>query len=149
MQTEHLNSHVRKTEMAKTTFSGPVQSNGGFMTPVVPTPNVSTTLTAAQTGGDYVILATADGGPAAPITITLPVVVGTSTNPDPRFNGLRGGLFNADTVLTHVVAAASGQTVNGAASVNVPPLHFAEWIGNGNQNAPWLCRISPLVSASA
>jgi hypothetical protein len=134
--------------MAKTTFTGPVQSNGGFMTPVVPTPNVSTALTQAEVGGDYVILATTDGGPASAITITLPQVEGTSTSPDPRYNGLRGGLFNADTVITHVVAAYSGQTVNGAASVNVPPLHFAEWIGNGNQNAPWLCRITPLVSAS-
>jgi hypothetical protein len=135
--------------MAKTTFSGPVNSLGGFMQPVTPTPNVSTTLTQAQVGGDYVILSTVDGGPAAPITITLPQVVGTAFNPDPAYNGIRGGLFNADTVLTHVVDGFGSQTVNGAASVNVPPLHFAEWIGNGNQNAPWLCRISPLVSAAA
>ena len=134
--------------MAKTTFSGPVQSNGGFMTPVVPTPNVSTALTQAQVGGDYVILASSDGGPSSAITITLPQVVGTSTTPDARYNGIRGGLFNADLSVTHIVAAYSGQTVNGASSVNVPPLHFAEWIGNGNQNAPWLCRISPLVAAA-
>ena len=134
--------------MSKTTFSGPIQSNGGFMTPVVPTPNVNTTLTQAEVGGNYVILASNDGGPAAPITITLPEVDGTSTNPDPRYNGIRGGLFNADASITHVVAAASGQTVNGAANVSVPPLYFAEWIGNGNQNAPWLCRLSPLVTLS-
>ena len=133
--------------MSKTTFSGPVQSNGGFMTPVAPIA-ATTALTAATVGGDYVILSTADGGPAAPITITLPQVVGTATNPDPRYNGIRGGLFNASTTLTHVIDGFGSQTVNGAASVNVPPLHFAEWIGNGNQNAPWLCRISPLVSAS-
>ena len=133
--------------MAKTSFSGPVQSNGGFMTPVLPLA-ASTALTAATVGGDFVILSTVDGGAAAPITVTLPQVVGTAFNPDPRYNGIRGGLFNADTVLTHVIDGFGSQTVNGGASVNVPPLHFAEWIGNGNQNAPWLCRISPLVAAS-
>ena len=134
--------------MAKTTFSGPVQSNNGFMTPVLPIA-AATTLTQSTVGGDYVILSAADGGPSAPIAVTLPTVVGTSTNPDPSYNGIRGGLFNASTTVTHTVNAASGQTVNGAASVNVPPLHFAEWVGNGNQNAPWLCRISPLVAAAA
>lgn len=134
--------------MAKSTFSGPVQSNNGFMTPVLPIA-AATTLTQDTVGGDYVILSAADGGPSAPIAVTLPTVVGTSTNPDSRYNGIRGALFNASTTVTHTVNAASGQTVNGAASVNVPPLHFAEWIGNGNQNAPWLCRISPLVAASA
>ena len=133
--------------MAYTTFSGPVRSLNGFATPVAPIA-AATTLTSATIGGDYVILSTVDGGPAAPITITLPQVVGTSTNPDATYNGIRGALFNADTVLTHVIDGFGSQTVNGAASVNVPPRHFAEWIGNGNQNAPWLCRISPLVSAS-
>jgi hypothetical protein len=136
-----------KFSMAYTTFSGPVRSLNGFATPVAPIA-ASTALTAGTVGGDYVILSTVDGGPAAPITITLPQVVGTSTNPDAAYNGIRGALFNADTVLTHVIDGFASQTVNGAASVNVPPLHFAEWIGNGNQNAPWLCRISPLVSAS-
>jgi hypothetical protein len=133
--------------MAYTTFSGPVRSLNGFATPVAPIA-AATTLTSATIGGDYVILATVDGGPSGAIAVTLPTVVGTNSNPDPLYNGIRGALFNADTILTHTVNAAAGQTVNGAASVNVPPLHFAEWIGNGNQNAPWLCRISPLVSAS-
>jgi hypothetical protein len=133
--------------MAYTTFSGPVRSLNGFATPVAPIA-AATTLTSATIGGDYVILATVDGGPSGAIAVTLPTVVGTATNPDATYNGIRGALFNADTILTHTVNAAAGQTVNGAASVNVPPLHFAEWIGNGNQNAPWLCRISPLVSAS-
>ena len=134
--------------MAYTTFSGPVRSLNGFATPVEPIA-AATALTSATIGGDYVILASTDGGPSAPITITLPQVVGTSTNPDATYNGIRGGLFNASTTLTHVIDGFGSQTVNGAASVNVPPLHFAEWIGNGNQNAPWLCRISPLVSAAA
>ena len=133
--------------MAYTTFSGPVRSLNGFATPVEPIA-AATALTSATIGGDYVILASTDGGPSAPITITLPQVVGTSTNPDATYNGIRGGLFNASTTLTHVIDGFGSQTVNGAASVNVPPLHFAEWIGNGNQNAPWLCRISPLVAAS-
>jgi hypothetical protein len=133
--------------MSYTTFSGPVRSLNGFATPVAPIA-AATALTAGTIGGDYVILAGTDGGPTSPITITLPQVVGTSTGPDPLYNGIRGGLFNASTTLTHVIDGFGSQTVNGAASVNVPPLHFAEWIGNGNQNAPWLCRISPLVSAS-
>jgi hypothetical protein len=135
------------SKMAKTTFSGPVQSTAGFITPVEPIA-AAVTLTSATVGGDYVILSAADGGPSAPIAVTLPTVVGTFNNPDPAYNGIRGGLFNASTTVVHTVNAAAGQTVNGAASVNVPALHFAEWIGNGNQNAPWLCRISPLVSAS-
>jgi hypothetical protein len=133
--------------MSKSTFSGPVQSNAGYMTPVLPIA-AATTLTSSTAGGNYVILASTDGGPSGAIAVTLPTVVGTSTNPDPNYNGLRGALFNADLALTHTVNAASGQTINGAASVNIPPLHFAEWIGNGNQNAAWLCKISPLVSAS-
>ena len=134
--------------MAKTTFSGPVQSTAGFMTPVAPIA-AAVTLTSATVGGDYVILSAADGGPSSAIAVTLPTVVGTFNNPDPAYNGIRGGLFNANsTGVTHTVNAAAGQTVNGAASVNVPPLHFAEWICNGNQNAAWLCRISPLVAAA-
>jgi hypothetical protein len=134
--------------MAKTTFSGPVQSNAGYMIPVVSTPLTNFTLTQAQTGGSFVINNENNGGPSGAITVTLPVVVGTFDNPDPRYNGIRGAIFNASGTLTHVIAAASGQTVNSAASVNIPPLHFAEWIGNGNQNDAWLCRISPLVAAS-
>ena len=134
--------------MSKTTFSGPVQSNGGFMTPILATPTASFTLTTAETGGSYVINAETNDGPAAPITVTLPTVVGNFQNQDSRYNGIRGGLFNASTTLTHVVAAAAGQVINGAASVSVPPLYFAEWIGNGNQNDPWLCRLSPLVTLS-
>jgi hypothetical protein len=133
--------------MSYTTFSGPVRSLNGFATPVAPIA-ASTALTAGTIGGNYVILAETDGGSATPITITLPQVVGTSTGPDAAYNGIQGGLFNASTTLTHVIDGFGSQTVNGAASVNVPPLHFAQWIGNGNQNAPWLCRISPLVSAS-
>jgi hypothetical protein len=131
--------------MSMTTFSGPVRSLGGFMTPVVPLA-ANVTLTNLTTGGNYVILASTDGGSASPITITLPVVEGTSTSPDPAYNGIQGAAFNADAAITHVIAAAAGQTVNGAASVSIPPAHFAEWIGNGNQNAAWLCRISPLVT---
>ena len=133
--------------MSYTTFSGPVRSLNGFATPVAPIA-ASTALTAGTIGGNYVILAETDGGSATPITITLPQVVGTAAGPDPIYNGIQGALFNASTTLTHVIDGFGSQTVNGAASVNVPPLHFAEWIGNGNQNAPWLCRISPLVSAS-
>jgi hypothetical protein len=133
--------------MAKSTFSGPAQSNAGYMTPVSPIA-AATVLTSSTAGGNYVILASTDGGPSGAITVTLPEVKGTSTNPDPNYNGLRGGLFNADLALTHKISAALGQTINGAAEVSIPPLHFAEWIGNGNQNAAWLCKISPLVSAS-
>ena len=135
--------------MSMTTFSGPIRSFGGFMTPVEATPTTSFTLTQAQVGGSFVINGETNGGPTVAITVTLPAVEGTFSSPDPRYNGIRGGLFNGSTTLTHVVAAASGQVINAAASVNIPPLHFAEWIGNGNQNDPWLCRISPLVSAAA
>ena len=135
--------------MAKSTFSGPIQSNSGYMTPVVATPLASFTLTTAQVGGSYVINNENNGGPGSAITVTLPVVSGTFQNPDPRYNGIRGGLFNASGTLTHLLDAGS-QKINGSTSaVNIPPLHFAEWIGNGNENDPWLCRISPLVSAAA
>jgi hypothetical protein len=134
--------------MSKSTFSGPIQSDGGFMTPVVPL-IATASFTQAEVGGNYVILSTVDGGAAAPITLTLPQVVGSGTTPDVNYNGLRGSIFNADTVLTHILAAYAGQTVNGAATVSIPPLHFAEWVGNGNQNAPWLVRLSTLDSSGA
>jgi hypothetical protein len=116
---------------------------------VVATPTANFTLTQEQVGGNFVINGETNGGPAAPITVTLPVVVGTFDNPDSRYNGIRGGLFNGSATLTHLLDAGS-QKINGSTSaLNIPPLHFAEWIGNGNQNDPWLCRISPLVAASA
>ena len=75
--------------MAKTTFSGPVQSDGGFMTPVSATPLVSFTLTQAEVGGNYVINGETNGGPSGAITVTLP---------DESSSSINGFTYTAQTV---------------------------------------------------
>jgi hypothetical protein len=64
MQTEHLNSHVRNTQMARTTFSGPVASQNGFIT------------VASTSGKELTIRAPA--ALSADTTLTFPNGVGTN-----------------------------------------------------------------------
>jgi hypothetical protein len=58
MQTEHLNSHVRNTQMARTTFSGPVASQNGFITTI----SNSSTGTAAFNASTTAVTMTGAGG---------------------------------------------------------------------------------------
>ena len=120
--------------MAKTSFSGPVNSLNGFMT--------------------YVIIAEDQGGPTAACTLTFPEVVSGGFSPaygndqpaDQRYNGIRGQVFNQSTTLTHVLEGFGAQTVNGAASVNIDPAKVVQWSGNGNENAPWIAIESSLAN---
>jgi hypothetical protein len=140
---------MKGKEMAKTTFSGPVFSNNGFGTPLVYVTAADTSPVSIPAGATVIILSTADGGPAAPVTLTLPQVQTSNgqtfniTNADPSVAGVRGAVLNYDTVLTHILAGyeiSTGvyQKVNGSDSgVNLTAETLTQWAGNGNPDAPW------------
>ena len=58
--------------MAYTTFSGPVRSNAGFATPIQYITSADTSPINIDAGANYVILATAQVGPASAVTLVLP-----------------------------------------------------------------------------
>ena len=140
--------------MAKTSFSGPVNSLNGFMQPVNYILGAATTLVNINPGVTYVIIAEDQGGPTAACTLRFPEVVSGSFSPaygndqpaDQRYNGIRGQVFNQSTTLTHVLDGFGSQTINGAASVNIDPAKVVQWSGNGNENAPWIAIESSLAN---
>jgi hypothetical protein len=140
--------------MAKTTFSGPVNSTAGFMQPVQYITSADTSPISIDAGGSYVILATAQGGPNAAVTLVLPQVVSGTFLPgqypaDANYNGIRGQVYNQDDTLVHVLkgfgspAQPVNENVDGA---NVAAESVVQWVGNGNQSAPWLAITSSLAS---
>ena len=137
--------------MAKTTFSGPVNSTNGFQQPVSYITSADTSPISINPGGTYVILATAQGGPSGVVTLVLPEVTsgtfGVGSYPaDERYNGIRGQVFNQDDTLTHILKGFGTQPVNeNATGVNVAPEKVVQWMGNGNQSAPWLAISSDLA----
>lgn len=130
--------------MAKTTFSGPVNSVAGFQQPVFYITSADTSPINIAAGGTYVILATAQGGPAGAVTLVLPEVTsgtfGVGSYPaDERYNGIRGQVYNQDGALTHILKGFGTQPVNeNADGVEIDPGKVVQWMGNGNQSAPWL-----------
>lgn len=138
--------------MAYTTFSGPVRSGAGFATPVQYITSASGSTINIEAGGSYVILATAQGGPAAPVTLVLPQVSSGTFAPgyypaDDRFNGIQGQVFNQDASLTHTLKGFGTQPVNeNAAGVDIDPATVVQWAGNGNQSAPWLAIVNTLAT---
>jgi hypothetical protein len=138
--------------MAKTTFSGPVNSTNGFQQPVFYITSADTSPININAGGTYVILATAQGGPAGAVTLVLPQVESGTFAPgyypaDERYNGIRGQVFNQDDTLTHVLKGFGTQPVNeNAAGVDIEPEKVIQWMGNGNQSAPWLAITSDLAT---
>jgi hypothetical protein len=138
--------------MAYTTFSGPVRSGGGFATPVQYITSASGSTINIEAGGSYVILATAQGGPAAAVTLVLPQVVSGTFAPgvypaDARFNGIQGQVYNQDDTLTHTLKGFGTQPVNeNAAGVDIDPESVVQWAGNGNQSAPWLAIVNTLAT---
>ena len=139
--------------MAKTTFSGPVNSLGGFMQPVNYITSADTSPISIDAGSTYVILASAQGGPAAAVTLVLPEVTSGTFLPgqypaDQRYNGIRGQVFNQDDTLVHILkgfgspAQPVNENVDGA---NVATESVVQWVGNGNQSAPWLAITSSLA----
>jgi hypothetical protein len=137
--------------MAKTTFTGPVNSLNGFMQPVVYVLGASTTSVNIDPGKTYVIIAENQGGPTGACDLVFPEVVSGTFSPtsqpaDPRYNGIRGQVFNQSTTLTHTLSGNGAQTVNGLASVNIDPVKVVQWVGNGNQSAPWIAIESSLAN---
>ena len=137
--------------MAKTTFSGPVNSTAGYMQPVEYITSASGTTINISAGGSYVILATAQGGPAAAVTLVLPEVTSGTFLPgqypaDERYNGIRGQVFNQDDTLVHILKGFGTQPVNeNATGVNIATENVVQWAGNGNQSAPWLAVTNTLA----
>ena len=138
--------------MAYTTFSGPVRSNAGFATPIQYITSSSGSTINIEAGANYVILATAQGGPASAVTLVLPQVTSGTFAPgyypsDARYDGIQGSVYNQDGTLTHTLKGFGTQPVNeNAAGVDIDPDSVVQWAGNGNQSAPWLAIINTLAT---
>ena len=139
--------------MAKTTFSGPVISNGGFGSPIQYITAASPATVDIQPGAQVVILSVADGGPAA-VTLRLPKVFTTDggpfviTNADPRFIGVRGYILNYGGA-EHTLIGTDGQPVNGSATgVKIDNGTAVQYAGNGNPTAAWSAVESPLCATA-
>jgi hypothetical protein len=143
--------------MAKTRFSGPVFSDNGFGQPVAyilaaNTTDIGVTSVNINAGGTYVIIAENQGGPNAAVTLVLPEVVSGTFSPtsqpsDTRYDGIRGQVFNQDGSLVHILKGFGTQPVNAnAAGVNVAAGKVVQWMGNGNQSAPWLAITNDLAA---
>ena len=137
--------------MAKTSFSGPVNSLNGFMQPVNYILGAATTSVTINPGATYVIIAEDQGGPTGVCDLVFPEVVSGAFTPTSqpavaRYNGIRGQVFNQSTTLTHTLSGFGSQTVNGAASVSIDPVKVVQWSGNGNENAPWIAIESSLAN---
>jgi len=137
--------------MAKTSFSGPVNSLAGFMQPVAYITSADVSPINIAAGGTYVILATAQGGPASAVTLVLPEVTSGTFSvgnypADANYNGIRGQVYNQDPTLVHILKGYGTQPVNeNAAGVNVAVNSVVQWMGNGNETAPWLAIANALA----
>jgi hypothetical protein len=138
--------------MAYTTFSGPVRSLAGFTTPVQYITSASGSTINIEAGGNYVILATAQGGPASAVTLVLPEVssgtfaVGYYPS-DSNYDGIQGAVYNQDPTLVHTLKGFGTQPVNeNALGVVIAVNSVVQWAGNGNQSAPWLATANALAA---
>jgi hypothetical protein len=140
--------------MAKSTFSGPVNSTNGFMQPVFYITSADTSPISINAGGTYVILDAAQGGPSGAVTLVLPQVQSGTFLPgqypaDERYNGIRGQVFNQSGSLTHILKGFGTQPVNeDADGVNIASGKVVQWMGNGNQSAPWLAITNDLATGA-
>ena len=138
--------------MAKTSFSGPVNSLAGFMQPVAYITSADTSPIAIQAGVSYVILDASQGGPGSAVTLVLPQVASGTFLPgqypaDERYNGIRGQVYNQSNDTTHILKGFGTQPVNeNAAGVQIGQGKVVQWVGNGNQSAPWLAITSDLAT---
>lgn len=138
--------------MAQSNWSGPINSDTGFMSNVRYILGASTTAVNIEAGCTYVIIAEDQGGPTGVCTLTLPEVVSGTFSPtsqpaDPRYNGIEGKILNQSTTLTHVLSGYGAQTVSGVANVSIAPARIVQYAGNGNQSAPWVAISNPLLAA--
>ena len=140
--------------MAKTTFSGPVNSLGGFMQPVEYITSADVSPISIDAGGTYVILSAAQGGPSSVVTLVLPEVTsGTFAvgyyPADANYNGIRGQVYNQSGSLVHILKGFGTQPVNeDAQGCNLASNSVVQWMGNGNQSAPWLAITSSLAGGA-
>jgi hypothetical protein len=140
--------------MAKTTFSGPVNSLAGFMQPVSYITSADVSPISIDAGGTYVILAAAQGGPSGVVTLVLPEVTsGTfavgSYPADANYNGIRGQVYNQSSSLVHILKGFGTQPVNeDPQGCNLASSSVVQWMGNGNQSAPWLAITSSLAGGA-
>jgi hypothetical protein len=138
--------------MAKTTFSGPVNSTNGFMQPVSYVTSADTSPLTINPGATYVILDASQGGPAGVMTLVLPEVTSGTFLPgqypaDARYDGIRGQVYNQSNDTTHVLKGFGTQPVNeNATGVGLAQGKVTQWVGNGNQSAPWLAVVSDLAA---
>jgi hypothetical protein len=146
---------MKEIQMAFTTFSGPVRSLAGFAIPVTYVFSTSGSTINVPAGGNVVILSPADGGPAAEVSLVLPLVTSGAFSPslgqnqpaDATYAGIQGSVLNYGAV-AHVLKGTSSQKVNGSTTGVVIPAGYAvQWGGNGNQNAPWAAVNSVLSTA--
>lgn len=138
--------------MAFTTFNGPVRSLNGFAQPIQYVTAADVSPVKINAGAQVVILSAADGGPAAEITLELPLVETTNggaftiTNADPRYTGVRGFILNYGLV-AHVLAGTDGQPVNeNVAGAVIAAGTGVQYAGNGNPAAPWAAVSMPLCA---
>ena len=140
--------------MAKTTFSGPVNSLGGFMQPVEYITSASGSTININAGGTYVILSAAQGGPSGVVTLVLPQVTSGTFAPgsypaDANYNGIRGQVYNQSGSLVHILKGFGTQPVNeDPQGCNLASNSVVQWMGNGNQSAPWLAITSSLAGGA-
>jgi hypothetical protein len=65
---------------------------------------------------------------------------------DANYNGIRGQVYNQDDTLVHVLKGFGTQPVNeNVDGANVAAESVVQWVGNGNQSAPWLAITSSLA----
>lgn len=146
--------------MAMTNWSGPINVDAGYITPI--TYIFETSLDGNRevkidAGANVVILSAADGGPVSTCKLVLPLVKTindgpwTVTNADPYFNGIKGSVLNYGSVEHTLIGADDGvqnQPVNGSTTgVKIDNATAVQWGGNGNPNAPWAAIITPLAVA--
>ena len=138
--------------MAMTTFTGPVRSLNGFMQPVEYITSATVSPFTISAGGTYVILDASQGGPTTVVTLVLPQVTSGTFLPgqypaDANFNGIRGQVYNQSNDTTHILKGFGTQPVNeNAAGVGLAQGKVTQWMGNGNQSAPWLAIVSDLAA---
>jgi hypothetical protein len=146
-----------KSIMAITTFSGPVRSLAGFITPITyvyATDIVGGNYQIEDAGARILVLSPADGGPASAVNFILPNITTNSggswvgpQSAQAQYDGIQGSITNYGAV-AHVLKGTGTQPVSGnPAGVTVAAGTIVQWGGNGNPNAPWIAINNAILAA--
>ena len=144
--------------MAMSNWSGPINSENGFITPITyiyAADIVAGEYQIRDPGARILILSQADGGPTGNVdfilpNVTLPDGVTTFTGPNsarPELNGIQGSITNYGADRTYKLKGYNGQLVSGVAEVTIGTGTVVQWAGNGNPNAPWLAISNNILAA--